>query len=84
MEGVKDGQPFRENHVRGYLPLEIDGRMWRAISWTTASSAVAVVELVADGKLPQEGFVRQEDIALEDLHATHAGRRFADYGKISA
>ena len=49
----------------------------------TASSAVAVVELVAEGKLPQEGFVRQEDIALEDLHATHAGRRFADYGKVS-
>jgi hypothetical protein len=42
-----------------------------------------VVELVADGRLPQEGFVRQEDIALEDLYATHAGRRFADYGKIA-
>ena len=84
VEGIKDGQPFRENHVRGYLPLEIDGRHWRAISWTTASSAVAVVELVADGVLPGEGFVRQEDIALADLHATHAGRRFADYGRISA
>jgi saccharopine dehydrogenase-like NADP-dependent oxidoreductase len=84
VEGVKDGQPFRENHVRGYLPLEIDGRHWRAISWTTASSAVAVVELVADGVLPAEGFVRQEDICLEDLHATHAGRRFKDYGKVSA
>ncbi|WP_235535920.1 saccharopine dehydrogenase C-terminal domain-containing protein [Nocardioides sp. Root190] len=88
VEGVKDGQPFRENHVRGYLPITLpDGeghdRSWRAISWTTASSAVAVVELVASGKLPAEGFVRQEDIALEDLHATHAGRRFADYGKIA-
>ncbi len=84
VEGIKDGQPFRENHVRGYLPIEIDGRVWRAISWTTASSAVAVLELVAAGKLPQEGFVRQEDITLEDLHSTHAGRRFRDYGKISA
>lgn len=88
VEGVKDGQPLRENHVRGFLPIDIaDGRgevrRWRAISWTTASSAVAVLELVADGRLPQEGFVRQEDIALEDLHATHAGRRFADYGKIA-
>lgn len=84
VEGVKNGQPFRENYVKGYLPIEIDGRMWRAISWTTASSAVAVVELVADGVLPHEGFVRQEDINLEDLHATHAGRRFAEYGRISA
>jgi saccharopine dehydrogenase-like NADP-dependent oxidoreductase len=84
VEGIKDGQPFRENHVKGYLPIEIDGRMWRAISWTTASSAVAVVELVADGALPHEGFVRQEDISIEDLYSTHAGRRFADYGRISA
>lgn len=88
VEGIKGGQPFRENHVRGYLPLEIpDGagetRMWRAISWTTASSAVAVVELVADGVLPHEGFVRQEDICLEDLHATHAGSRFKDHGRIN-
>lgn len=88
VEGVKDGQPFRENHVRGYLPITLpDGegteRSWRAISWTTASSAVAVIELVADGRLPHEGFVRQEDIALEDLCATHAGRRFADHGRIA-
>ena len=83
VEGTKDGQPFRENHVRGYLPVEIGGRTWRSISWTTASAAVAVVELVADGRLPREGFVRQEDIALADLHATHAGRRFADYGRIA-
>lgn len=88
VEGVKDGQPFRENHVRGYLPITLPDwegteRTWRAISWTTASSAVAVVELVADGRLPRAGFVRQEDIALEDLCATHAGRRFADYGKIA-
>lgn len=78
VEGVKDGQPFRENHVRGYLPLEIDGRTWRAISWTTAASAVGVVELVADGVLPHEGFVRQEDIRLTDLLATTSGQLFTE------
>ncbi|NHA00477.1 hypothetical protein G5V59_11750 [Nocardioides sp. W3-2-3] len=41
--------PFRENHVRGYLPITLTDaegtdRTWRAISWTTAASAVAVVE----------------------------------------
>jgi saccharopine dehydrogenase-like NADP-dependent oxidoreductase len=82
VEGVKDGQPFRENHVRGYLPIEIGGRTWRAISWTTAASAVAVVELVADGRLPHAGFIRQEDIALADLHATHAGRLLDESGRI--
>lgn len=88
VEGCKDGQPFRENYVRGYKPITLpDGegrdRVWRAISWTTASSAVAVVELVAEGRLPAAGFVRQEDIALADLISTHTGRLFADHGRIS-
>ena len=37
VEGVKAGQPFRENYVRGYKPLDISGRIWRAISWTNRS-----------------------------------------------
>lgn len=82
VEGVQHGQPFRENYVRGYLPVDIGGRTWRAISWTTAASAVAVVELVADGRLPHTGFVRQEDIVVADLFATHAGARFENYGKV--
>ncbi len=76
VEGVKAAEPFRENYVRGYLPIEIGGRVWRAISWTTAASAVAVVELVADGRLAGGGFVKQEDIVLADLLDTRAGRLF--------
>jgi saccharopine dehydrogenase-like NADP-dependent oxidoreductase len=76
VEGVKDAAPFRETYVRGYLPLEIGGRLWRAISWTTAASAVAVVELVADGRLPGAGFIKQEGIALADLLDTRAGQLF--------
>lgn len=77
VEGVKDGQPFRENFVRGYLPMDIDGRRWRAISWTTAASAVGVVELVAEGVLPHTGCVHQEDIRFSDLLATRSGALFA-------
>lgn len=82
VEGVRDGRPLRENFVRGYLPTEIGGRTWRAISWTTACSAVAVMELVADGVLPDTGFIRQEDISLASLTATRAGRRFEQKGRI--
>ena len=81
-EGIKDGQPFRQNHVRGYKPIDIAGTTWRAISWTTAASIVAVVELVADGRLPQQGFIRQEDIALTDLFGTVAGVRFETLGRV--
>jgi len=82
VEGVKNGHPFRENHVRAYKPLDISGRTWRAISWTTAASAVSVVELVADGTLPHSGFIKQEDITLEQLFSTQAGRHFAEQGEV--
>jgi len=36
-----------------------------AIQITTATSACAVFDLLATGKLPQKGFIRQEDITLE-------------------
>lgn len=82
VEGIKEGHPFRENYVRGYKPIEIGGRVWRAISWTTAASIVAVVELVSEGRLPQAGLIKQEDILLEDLFSTHAGARFETLGKV--
>ena len=82
VEGRKHGQPFRENYVRGYKPLEISGRTWRAISWTTAASAVSVVELVAEGVLPAAGFIKQEDITLEQLFSTQAGSHFATLGEV--
>jgi len=76
------GQLFRKQYVRAYQPLEINGRVWRAISWTTAASAAAVVELVADGRLPQTGFIKQEDISFDDLLSTKNGALFADLGKV--
>ncbi|EFQ83572.1 saccharopine dehydrogenase [Aeromicrobium marinum DSM 15272] len=82
VEGLKNGQPFRENHVRAYKPIDISGRTWRAISWTTAASAVSVVELVADGVLPDAGFIRAEDIRLEALFSTRSGRHFVEQGKV--
>jgi saccharopine dehydrogenase-like NADP-dependent oxidoreductase len=76
------GQLARKQYVRAYQPLCINGRTWRAISWTTAASAVAVVELVASGQLPAAGFISQEDIPLEALLATRNGARFAELGQV--
>jgi saccharopine dehydrogenase-like NADP-dependent oxidoreductase len=80
--GHQGGSHYRKQYVRAYQPLEINGKMWRAISWTTAASAAAVVELVADGRLPQTGFIKQEDISFEDLLSTKNGALFADLGKV--
>jgi saccharopine dehydrogenase-like NADP-dependent oxidoreductase len=84
VEGKQSGMGghYRKQYVRAYQPLEINGRVWRAISWTTAASAAAVVELVADGRLPQTGFIKQEDIPFTDLLTTKHGALFGDLGKV--
>ncbi|MGB0254939.1 MAG: saccharopine dehydrogenase C-terminal domain-containing protein [Flavobacteriaceae bacterium] len=76
VEGVIDGKMKRKEFFETYFPREIDGHTWRAISWTTAASLAAVVELVANGKLPQKGFIKQEKIALPDFFATQSGALF--------
>jgi len=74
VEGERDGAFVRDQAVRSYEPLWLDGQRWRAISWTTAASACAVVELVATGGLPDRGFVRQEDVDHAAFQATPTGR----------
>ncbi|TLV01165.1 saccharopine dehydrogenase family protein [Dyadobacter luticola] len=78
VEGWKDNRLEREEFYRAYHPIEIDGQHWRAISWTTAASIASVVELVADGVLPSEGFIRQEDIILEAFLETSNGAFFKE------
>jgi saccharopine dehydrogenase-like NADP-dependent oxidoreductase len=75
-EGWKDGDLAREEFYRAYHPMEIGGKEWRAISWTTAASLSAVVELVFNGGLPQKGFLKQEDIPLSLFTATSYGQLF--------
>jgi saccharopine dehydrogenase (NAD+, L-lysine-forming) len=82
-EGIVDGRLLRKEYVRSYYPIEISGRFWRAIAWTTSASVCAVIEMVNQGDLPATGFLKQEHIPLDPFlrtrngrlyEATHAGR----------
>ena len=77
-EGWRHDRLAREEFVRAYYPRTIAGRQWRAISWTTAASITAVIELVNSGLLPMQGFIKQEQIPLEVFLQTHNGRMFSD------
>ena len=74
IEGWKGNEIAREEFYEAYYPIEIDGQHWRAISWTTAASIASVIEMVADGKLPQKGFIKQEEINFEDFLNTENGK----------
>ena len=71
----------REEFIHGYLPKTINGREWRAISWTTAASICAVIEMVDTGLLPSNGFIRQEDIPFIDFLKTKTGGLYNKHGE---
>ena len=48
VEGWKGEELAREEFYNAYHPKLIQGKEWRAISWTTAASVAAVVEMVAN------------------------------------
>jgi saccharopine dehydrogenase-like NADP-dependent oxidoreductase len=79
-EGHIGGRLQRREFVRAYRPRVVAGRQEPAIAWTTAASAVAVVQLVRDGVLPQRGFLKQEQIPFERFLATPTGQLFAGTG----
>lgn len=75
-EGTVAGRLQRKEFVHAYYPIEIAGKRRTAISWTTSASVAAVIELVRDGQLPQQGFLKQESIPLSAYLATRTGRLF--------
>jgi saccharopine dehydrogenase-like NADP-dependent oxidoreductase len=75
-EGKVDGRMQRNEFVRGLKPVEIAGKERTAIAWTTASSVVAIIEMVRDGTLPGRGFLKQEDVSLDAFLKTKNGARY--------
>lgn len=76
VEGWQDEKLLRSEFYKAYSPIEIEGKRWRAISWTTAASITAVVEMVNDGSLPQSGFIKQEEIPFNAFLKTENGKYF--------
>jgi saccharopine dehydrogenase (NAD+, L-lysine-forming) len=76
-EGNGGGRSARDEFVRVYRPRIVAGAARTAIAWTTAAGAVGMVELLAEGSLPDAGFVCQEDVSLDAFLATKAGQMLA-------
>jgi len=75
-EGTTAGRLQRKEFVHAYYPIEIAGARRTAIAWTTSASVVAVIEMVRDDALPQQGFLKQETIPLAAFLATRTGSLF--------
>ena len=75
--GDKDGHFTQETDARKIYHQSLEGEHWSSIQVTTAAAACAVVDLFREGKLPQQGFVRQEDVDLDAFLANRFGRYYA-------
>jgi saccharopine dehydrogenase-like NADP-dependent oxidoreductase len=75
--GWKRGMFTQVSDARKIYHAERLGSMWSAIQITTASAVCAVLDLHREGRLPESGFVRQEQIALADFLANRFGAVFA-------
>lgn len=78
VSGLRDGRLMQETYAHKVYSQPLGGTLRSAIQLTTAASLCAVLDLLASGKLPTRGFVRQEDIALSDFLANRFGAIYAD------
>ncbi|ANP90092.1 saccharopine dehydrogenase family protein [Rhizobium leguminosarum] len=65
--GWKEGRYMQETYANKVYSSVVAGKTMSAIQITTAAGITTVLDLLADGKLPQKGFVRQEEVALADF-----------------
>lgn len=79
VEGKIDGKLMRKEFSESYGKIKLDGKEWRAISWTTACSIATVVDLVTQGKLKEKGFIKQEEIPLSLFMASDFGSMYEKY-----
>jgi len=77
VSGQKDGVLTQETFAKKIYAERMDGRTLSAIQITTGSGVCAVLDLLAERRLPQAGFVRQEDVRLADFLANRFGRAYA-------
>ncbi len=74
--GRQHGRFVQESFLTQVHGRPLNGAHYSAIQLTTAAGICAVLDLVRAGKLPQRGFVRQEEVRLEDLMASRFGTYF--------
>jgi saccharopine dehydrogenase-like NADP-dependent oxidoreductase len=77
VSGIKKGRFVQESYANKIYNQTIGGQHFSAIQVTTAASACAVIDLLATGKTPQRGFVRQEDISFDDFIHNRFGRYYS-------
>jgi saccharopine dehydrogenase-like NADP-dependent oxidoreductase len=76
--GHRKRQLVQISDARTIYSQIIDGEAWSAIQITTAAAVCAALDLALAGKLPHDGFVRQEEIDYDEFIDNRFGCRYRD------
>ena len=79
VSGQREGRLMQETYAHKVYSHVTGGVLRSAIQITTSAGICAALDLLVDGRLPQRGFVRQEDIALGDFLANRFGSAYAEH-----
>ena len=76
VSGERDGQLVQEVFARKIFADRDEKAPLSAIQITTAAGICAAVDLFREGKLPQSGFIRQEQVELPAFLANRFGKAY--------
>ncbi|MBL7088927.1 saccharopine dehydrogenase NADP-binding domain-containing protein [Acidovorax sp.] len=80
--GLRGGRLVQDSYSAHIVGTQVAGHTLSAIQLTTAAGICTALDLVAQGKLPQQGFVGQESVALADFLANRFGSAYAREGEL--
>ncbi|CAN7160883.1 saccharopine dehydrogenase NADP-binding domain-containing protein [Acidovorax sp. LjRoot38] len=80
--GMKGGRLVQDSYSARIIGTQVAGHTLSAIQLTTAAGICTALDLVAQGRLPQRGFVGQESVLLADFLANRFGVAYAGEGEL--
>ena len=76
VKGKKDGRYVEMTDARKVYAGTFMGQSCSAIQTTTAAALCAVLDMHVAGQLPEQGFVKQEQVSLKDFLANRFGNAY--------
>jgi saccharopine dehydrogenase-like NADP-dependent oxidoreductase len=76
VSGLKKGALVQEVFARKIFAERSEQRPLSAIQITTAAGLCAALDLFREGRLPKQGFIRQEQVVLPEFLANRFGRAY--------
>jgi saccharopine dehydrogenase-like NADP-dependent oxidoreductase len=77
VSGHNNKRLVQETYANKIYSRDVNGRTLTAIQITTAAAICTMLDLLADGRIPQRGFIHQEDVPLQVFLDNRFGQVYA-------